>query len=101
MGNAPAEVRPIWAPLTMTDWNFNMEDAPRDGTAVLGWSAGDSYPLPIRWYAYNAESAAEMDEDGFWEVCESLLSDIAGSANPIAWLPIQPLPPPPGDISHG
>jgi hypothetical protein len=69
--------------------------APKDGTVFFGKGDLDSYPQPMRWAAYSPDRQSEMDEDGFWDYAEELISDISGWASPSVWMHIPPLPSPP------
>ena len=66
----------------MTEWNTNMDEAPNDGTALVGcWLKFENGAAPVwvQWLAYRIE------ENGMG------IAGISGTT-PTAWMPL-PAPP--------
>lgn len=74
----------------MSDWNSNMDEAPKDGTRVLLGEA--SWPEPVigSWAGWAAEPGwGHSDEDA---------GITYGRCEPTHWQPLPPSPPPFGRI---
>ncbi|CAM5769727.1 hypothetical protein [Bosea minatitlanensis] len=79
------------APATVESWQ-DISTAPKDGMAFFGIGPDDAYPQAMRWQAYSADEIEEIGEPGYWSYCEDLIGDVTGSASPLYWRPMFPLP---------
>ncbi|WP_038367787.1 hypothetical protein [Bosea sp. UNC402CLCol] len=79
------------APATVESWQ-DIASAPKDGTVFFGIGHDDAYPQAMRWQAYSADEIEEIGEPGYWAYCEDLIGDVTGSASPLHWRPMFPLP---------
>ena len=77
----------------------SMDSAPRDGTPFLAAVEWDGFPIALRWYAYDAETSAELGECGYFHYADESLCDLDPDAvqsfnEGFVWQPL-PLPPSP------
>lgn len=78
----------------MNEWNFNMEEAPRDGTPVLLWMVHEN----AQWSADPVRDGWETPVVAYWTDFNTggwVWHGLCGA--PVAWqlAPLRPLPSPP------
>lgn len=78
----------------------SIETAPKDGSVFLVWADGFEWPEAVRWDAYDAETAEEVGEPGYWTYADELLAnatDDCGSEDWSHWMPLPASPALSGD----
>lgn len=70
----------------------DISNAPKDGTPIMVWADGFTWPEIVQWELYEPDVAAEAGEAGYWTYSEGLLSDAVDSCEPETWSHWQPLP---------
>jgi hypothetical protein len=66
--------------------------APKDGTKILIWCAGEEWPEAAFWEDYHPDVVEEVGAAGYWRYADSLLADICEAINPIGWMPMPEKP---------
>lgn len=71
-----------------------IETAPKDGTNIMVWADGYSWPEVVRYEKYDDEDAKEIGSEGYWTFSEELLASVANPEEDLMthWMPLPKAP---------
>jgi len=80
----------------MSEWQ-PIETAPKDGTVIMVWAKGYTWPEVVLYEKYMPEDAEEIGEPGYWRNAEDLLAEVTDDISADEWTHWMPIPPPPSN----